>query len=134
MKKSADNSVVINFKHLFGDFQFVLNTAIDNDDVKHFLMLGIKRILNKEKKYCVLNLVGLLLLITGVLRFVGLCVFLATLCYIGVQLTKFISGVDDQIFEEVKIEMEKQETIPQSSMTEYVKAQINKKKINRRRS
>ncbi|MEX3625329.1 hypothetical protein [Viridibacillus arvi] len=133
-KTNVSDSFSANLKHLFGDFQFVVNTAIDDEDIKQFLFRGFKHILIKEKKYLIGNVIGLILLLSGVFKFFGLCIFLATLSYIGVQLVKFVSGTDEETFEEIKVELDQQDTIPQKSLTEYVNAQISKKKHDRRKS
>lgn len=123
-------------KKTYTNFQFVVNTAIDDDDVKQFILYGFKHILKKEKYVLFVMTGGLfvLLFLTGFLSFIGLCIFIAALSYIGVQMIKFVSGDDEEIFEDVKVELDQQEAIPQKNLTSYVTARINQKKFSRRRS
>lgn len=135
-KANVEKSFSSRMKYIFGDFQFVVNTAIDDEDVKSFVVYGFKHILKRERNILFLVAGGVVALVflQGLIRFIGLCVFLGAISYIGVQMVKFVSGVDDEIFEEVKIELNQEETIPQGSLTEYVNARINEKKYRNRRT
>lgn len=137
MKKvNIENSFASKLKYIFGDFQFVVNTAIDDEDVKQFVMHGFKYILKRERLSLFITAAGLIALIflSGLLRFLGLCVFIGAISYIGVQMVKFVSGVDDSVFEKIKVELDQEDVIPQKSLTDYVTARINQKKFNRRKS
>ena len=128
-----DNSFIGRLKGKFGNFQFVINTAIDDEDVKQFILYGFKYILKQQKTTIIVNLIGLAMLILGIFPFLGLCVFLGTMCYVAIRMLNFVSGSDEHIFEEVKVELDQEAAIPQKSLTEYVTARINQKKYDRRK-
>jgi hypothetical protein len=118
------------FKGLFDNFQYVVNNAIDDEDIKDFLLYGIKHILLKNRYLLYAMGVGLVMMVLGFLSFIGLVLFLTGLVYIGIEMIQFVSGDDNKIFKEIKEEV----GISQSNIIDYVKAQVNQKKQARKRS
>jgi hypothetical protein len=117
------------FKGLFDNFQYVVNNAIDDEDIKDFLLYGIKHILLKNRYLLYAMGVGLVMMVLGFLSFIGLVLFLTGLVYIGIEMIQFVSGDDNKIFKEIKEEV----GISQSNIIDYVKARVNQKKQARKR-
>lgn len=118
------------FKGLFDNFQYVVNNAIDDEDIKDFLLYGIKHILLNNRYLLYAMGVGLVMMVLGFLSFIGLVLFLTGLVYIGIEMIQFVSGDDNKIFKEIKEEV----GISQSNIIDYVKARVNQKKQARKRS
>lgn len=127
MKKGDTITSRRSFKDVFQNFQYVINNAIDDDDVKDFVMYGIRHMLSKDKNYLIGMAAGLILLMlfgNAFIRFVGFIVFITCVIIVGVDLMKFLSGEDKESFDEIKEETE----IEQSSILEFVSDTINDKK------
>ncbi|WP_121616667.1 hypothetical protein [Virgibacillus halodenitrificans] len=113
-------------KSLYRNFQYVVNNAIDNEDIKELLIYGIKYVLLKNRYFIYAMAAGLILMLLGFqhLSFIGLVVFLIGLVYVGVEMVQFVSGDDKETFNEIKEDA----GIQQSSLIDYVDITINKKK------
>lgn len=117
---------------LYDNFQYVINNAIDDEDIKEFLIYGIKYVLIKNRYLLYGMGAGLIFMFLGFqfLSFIGLVLFLIGLVYVGVEMVQFVSGDDKETFNEIKEDA----GITQSSIVEYVTMTINKKKRVRKRS
>lgn len=132
MKKEPKFSIQFDLKstEVFEKLQYIINNMIEDQDVRRFISHGIIYIFKKEIRFLMMMGLGAFLMMVHFLSFLGLCLFLTGLTWIGVKSIKFLLGMDDETFEEIVIELE-ETSIKQKTLLEFIDAQSLKRRKRR---